>query len=304
MALSFLSPVSLYAHYLRSCFTSAGLSRHSVDIDTETTIHLWAPSSNQTSTANKPSLVFIHGFGPVALWQWRRQVQFFWPHFNIYVPDLIFFGESTTKSSERSEIFQAKSVAKCLEKLGVEKYSVVGTSYGGFVAYHMARMWPEKVEKVVIASSGVNMKRSDNEELVRKSKLENIGDLMLPKEASELRSLLGLTVNWRLNMIPDIFLNDFIHKLYSENRSKKMELLKGLSFGHDETVNISPLQQDVLLVWGEHDEIFPFKMAIELKGLIGKKVKLESIKNAAHVPQIERSKKFNYIVNGFLRGSS
>ncbi|KAJ9168147.1 hypothetical protein P3X46_019706 [Hevea brasiliensis] len=306
MALSFLSPISLYASYLRLCFTSSGLSRHAIDIDNDTTIHFWSQNpDNQTST-HKPSLVFIHGFGPAALWQWRRQVQFFSSHFNLYVPDLIFFGESTTKSSARSEIFQADSVSKLLQKLGVEKYSVVGTSYGGFVAYHVARMWPERVEKVVIASSGVNMRKSDNEELIRKSKLDSIGDLMLPKEASHLRALIGLAVFRlsRLHMIPDFFLKDFISKLYAENRSEKLELLKGLTLGRDETVNISPLQQDVLLVWGEHDSIFPLDMAIELKGLIGKNVKLESIKDASHVPQIERPNKFNYILNSFLCGSS
>ncbi|KAG8657248.1 hypothetical protein MANES_03G054200v8 [Manihot esculenta] len=295
MALSFLSPIPLYASYLRLCFTNAGLSRQALDIDNETTLHFWSP--HQTST-HKPSLVFIHGFGPVSLWQWRRQVQFFSPHFNLYVPDLVFFGESTTKSSERSEIFQAKSVASLLEKLGVEKYSVVGTSYGGFVAYHMARMWPERVEKVVIASSGANMRRSDNEQLMRKSKFENLGDLMLPRDSSQLRALIGLAVfrQGRVHMIPDFFLNDFISKLYTENRREKLELLKGLTLGQDET--------DVLLIWGEHDKIFPLDMAIQLKELIGKNVKLESIKEASHVPQIERPKKFNYTVYDFLCGSS
>ncbi|KAF2304263.1 hypothetical protein GH714_028988 [Hevea brasiliensis] len=152
----------------------------------------------------------------------------------------------------------------------------------------------------------VNMRKSDNEELIRKSKLDSIGDLMLPKEASHLRALIGLAVFRlsRLHMIPDFFLKDFISKLYAENRSEKLELLKGLTLGRDETVNISPLQQDVLLVWGEHDSIFPLDMAIELKGLIGKNVKLESIKDASHVPQIERPNKFNYILNSFLCGSS
>lgn len=195
-------------------------------------------------------------------------------------------------------------MAKLLEKLGVEKYFVVGTSYGGFVAYQTARLWPEKVEKVVIASSGVNMRSSDNEELVRRSKLESIFDLLLPREALHMRALMGLAVFRRLHLIPDFFLNHFIHKLYTENRSEKMELLKGLTIGQDQTVNISPLQQDVLLVWGDHDNIFPLDMANELKRLIGKNVKLEPIKNASHVPQIESTQQFNYIVNSFLCGSS
>lgn len=302
MAPPFLSLVSLYTSYLRHCFTSSGLSQQCIRSDAETTIHFWGPNPDRKN-AQKPSLVLIHGFGPVSPWQWRKQVQFFAPHFRLYVPDLIFFGDSTTKSTKRSEIFQAECVAKLLENSGVEKYSVVGTSYGGMVAYHMARLWPERVEKVVIASSGVNMRRKNNEALLKKVNLNDIGELMLPRKASDLRALLGVTVCKSLHMVPDFFRNDFIGKLYTENRDEKLELLKGLTLGKDDTVNISPLEQDVLLVWGEQDRVFPLEMANELKGLIGKKVKLELVRNAGHVPQIENPKPFNDIVKRFLCGS-
>lgn len=213
MAPSFLSLVSLYSIYLRRCFTSAGLSSQTINIDDETTLHFWGPKLDQDShkAIKKPSLVLIHGFGPDAIWQWRRQVQFFAPHFNVYVPDLIFFGHSTTHSTRRTELFQAASLGKLLEKIEVERFSVVGTSYGGFVAYHMARMWPERVEKVVIASSGVNMKRSDNEALAKRANLERIDHLMLPESASQLRKLTGLAVSKNLNIFPDFFFNDFVH---------------------------------------------------------------------------------------------
>uniref|UniRef100_A0A6N2L1P1 AB hydrolase-1 domain-containing protein n=1 Tax=Salix viminalis TaxID=40686 RepID=A0A6N2L1P1_SALVM len=301
MAPSFLSFASLYSFYLRHCFTSSGLSQKSINVGDETTIHFWAPTQLRQS---KPNLVFIHGFGPVSLWQWRQQVQFFAPDFNLYVPDLIFFGDSTTKSSERSEIFQAESVAKLLETLGVEKYSLVGTSYGGFVSYHIARMFPERVEKVVIASSGVNMKKKNNEELVKKAKLEKIDDLMLPQKPSDLRALLGVAVSKpTLLMVPDFFLNDVINKLFAENRNKKVELLSGLTIGQDGSVNISPLQQDVLLVWGDKDQIFPLEMAKDLQGLIGKNVRLEIIKDTSHVPQIENAAEFNEIIKNFLGAS-
>ncbi|KAK6236662.1 hypothetical protein QUC31_020453 [Theobroma cacao] len=317
MAPSFLSFASLYGVYLRRCFASSGLTSQSTDIDDETTIHLWAPKPDQTTQERKPVLVLLHGFGPSAIWQWRRQVQFFTPYFQVYVPDLIFFGNSMTKSKERSEVFQAVSVGKLMEKLQVKKYHVMGTSYGGFVAYHMAKMWPDKVEKVVIASSGVNMSKADNMALLKRSNLENIEDFMLPETATQLRTLTRLAVSKRMiAMIPDFFLNDFVNQLYSENRKEKLELLKGVTLVQgDDTVKLAPLQQvhpppfshnipnDVLLVWGDQDQIFPLKMAYELKELLGKQARLEVIPNTSHVPQIENSAQFNNIVKGFLCGS-
>lgn len=102
----------------------------------------------------------------------------------------------------------------------MEKYSVVGTSYGGFVAYNMAKMWPERVEKAVIASSGVNIGRKDNEELMKRGNVGKIEDLMLPATAGQLRTLMNLSVYyWRPYYVPDFVLNDFLQVILSSKTS-------------------------------------------------------------------------------------
>lgn len=297
MAASCFSIIAFYGGYLRRFFTAAGLSSQIVNIDDKTTMRFWGPIKH----SEKPPLILLHGFGPISLWQWRHQVVFFSSIFDIYIPDLIFFGDSTTTSTERSEIFQAVSIRKLLDKLGVERFSVMGTSYGGFVAYRMAAMWPERVEKVVLASSAVNMVRKDNGELMARAKVEKIEDLMLPESTAQLRTLINLAVfNNRSHMLPDFLLKDFLHQLYSENRERKIELLKGLTIGSYDAPNISPLQQDVLIVWGDHDKIFPLERANELKELLGEKARLEVVPDTSHVPQIESPGKFNNIVKKFL----
>lgn len=256
-------------------------------------------TANTPSNTSKPSLILIHGFGPHGVWQWRQQIVFFAANFDIYVPDLVFFGHSTSKSTERSEVFQAASVGKLLEMLGVKSYSVVGTSYGGFVAYNMALMFPERVHKLVIASSGVNMRKKDHAELLRRANVEKTEQLMLPESPKQLRTLMKLAVH-RNPYLPNFMLKDFIERLYAENRKEKMELLHGLTIGTDETQSLKPLQQDVLIVWGEHDCIFPLDKGRELKEILGEKARLEVMKNTAHVPQIEQGAIFNSIVKEFL----
>ncbi|CAI8599492.1 unnamed protein product [Vicia faba] len=299
---SFVSFSGLYSGYLRRCFTGSGLFSQKIDIDNETSLHVWGPTDQST---HKQSLVLIHGFGPTAIWQWRQQVQFLAPHFNLYVPDLIFFGESTTRSEKRCEQFQAASVAKLLEKLGLKKCHVAGTSYGGIVAYNLAKILGEdKIEKVVICSSGVNMTKNHNVKLLERAGVEKIEDLMLPTSPQSLRKLMTLAVAKRIAFMPDFLLNDFLNKLYTENRKEKMELLRGLSLGKIDTSNISPLQQEVLIIWGEDDKIFPVQMAHELKEVISKKARIELIKEASHVPQTEKPEEFNNIILNFLRSSS
>ncbi|GJV79391.1 alpha/beta hydrolases superfamily protein [Tanacetum coccineum] len=206
--------VSLYGSFLGCSLNASGLSAQFIDVDVDTTVHFWGPTPSSSQSKNgvskKSSIVLIHGFGPHGVWQWRQQVSFLAPYFNVYVLDLVFFGESTTKSSERSEIFQAKVVGKLMEKVGVSKYSVVGTSYGGFVAYRLAEMWPERVEKVVFASSGINMRPINNVELMKKANVETIDELMLPETAGQLRKLMRFAANISRLYVPDCILNDFI----------------------------------------------------------------------------------------------
>ncbi|KAI4316457.1 hypothetical protein L6164_024435 [Bauhinia variegata] len=283
---AFLSIASLYGGFLRRSFISAGLSSQTIRVDDETTVHFWGP---ENQTTQKPVLVLLHGFGPAAVWQWRHQVEFFSSDFHVYVPDLIFFGGSTSSSAERSETFQASSMGKLVDKLQLKRFHVVGTSYGGFVAYNLAKMLGERVEKVVIASSGVNLTKSDNAALLKRAKLDQMEELLLPSTPDQMRKLMTLCVYKRLhNMMPNFFLNDLINILSSENRKEKLELLEGLTLAKNDVSNISPLQQEVLILWGEHDQIFPLNMASQLQGVIGKKARLELIKEASHLPQIEK----------------
>ncbi|MCL7040238.1 hypothetical protein MKW94_019440 [Papaver nudicaule] len=298
MAASCFSFVSLYEKYHVKAFKSCNLSPQSIKLDSETEIHLWHEANNETAT--KPALILIHGFGANSLWQWRYQVEILSKRFSLYIPDLLFFGKSTTTSSERTEIFQAVCLVKVMEKLGVEKYSIVGTSYGGFVGYRMASLWPDRVEKIVIASSAVNLRLRDNEELIKKSEVEKIEDLLIPVTASGLRTLLSFGVHKLWPVLPDFLMNDMIDSLFIDKREEKIQLLYGLTLGRKNSVDISCLQQEVLVVWGEHDKLFPLEKAYELKELLGEKASLEVIKKTSHTPQIENPKLFNDIVMTFL----
>ncbi|KAG2280096.1 hypothetical protein Bca52824_051316 [Brassica carinata] len=272
MAPSFLSVAKFVEAILRRRFSSAGLSLQTLSIDSETTIQFWGPPPSLShENKQKRSLLLLHGFGPSAVWQWSRQVKPLSLAFRLYIPDLVFFGGSTTTSScsdeNRSEIFQASCMGKLMEKLGVERFSVVGTSYGGFVAYNMAKMSPEKVDKVILASSGVNMRRSDNEAFIARAKCHRITEVMLPSSGTDLRRFSGMVSSRKLDFVPDFVLNDFCQKMYSEKREEKAELLKGLSIGRDDKTNITPIQQDVMLIWGERDQVFPLKMAHDLRDI-------------------------------------
>ncbi|KAJ6751283.1 hypothetical protein OIU85_001779 [Salix viminalis] len=97
----------------------------------------------KSSNHRKPNLLLLHGFGANAMWQYGQHLHIFTSRFNVYVPDLLFFGESYTSRPERTESFQAQCVMRLMEAHGVHRMYLVGISYGGFVGYSMASQFQE-----------------------------------------------------------------------------------------------------------------------------------------------------------------
>jgi len=145
------------------------------------------------------------------MWQWNSFIPELTHHFNVYVPDLLFFGDSYTTRPERSEQFQAKCVMRVLEGHGVREMMVVGLSYGGFVGYSMAAMFPEKVEKVVVICAGVCLEDRDMDDgMFQVKSVDEAVDVLLPLTPEMMKELVKLTFFKPAKTLPDWFLNDFI----------------------------------------------------------------------------------------------
>lgn len=104
-----LSLVPVVDFFVERTFCSAGLQQYTISVDDNTTVACWL-SQAPKQPHSLPPLVLIHGFGPRATWQWRYQVGPLSRHFSLIVPDLIFFGGSTSTSSLRSESFQVSQL--------------------------------------------------------------------------------------------------------------------------------------------------------------------------------------------------
>ncbi|KAG5238976.1 epoxide hydrolase [Salix suchowensis] len=100
--------LTMYMPLLRGLLKLVGVRPQAVEIEPGTVLRFWIPSDDQTTSnaskkPNKPAVVFVHGFALDGILTWQFQVG-----------------------------FQAECVAKGLKKLGVEKCTLVGMSYGGF----------------------------------------------------------------------------------------------------------------------------------------------------------------------------
>ncbi|KAA8530841.1 hypothetical protein F0562_005535 [Nyssa sinensis] len=193
----------------RISFRNAGLKSATTDLGDGTIMHCWIPKKH---IEKKPTLLLIHGMGANAMWQWNEFMSRLVSKFNVYVPDLVFYGDSYTTRPERTESFQAQCVMRLMEAQEVRRMNVVGMSYGGFVGYSLAAQFPEAVERIVIVCGGVCMEEKDMAEgMFKVSTVDEARSILLPQTPEKMRELMRLTCYKPFKNMPTCFLNDFIN---------------------------------------------------------------------------------------------
>jgi pimeloyl-ACP methyl ester carboxylesterase len=130
---------------LTSASRSQPLVEASVPLDGGATkVHCWRFQPGAVDA--RPVLVLLHGFGPPATWQWRRQVGPLSRRFRLIITDLLFFGGSSTSVGTRiSEVQQAEAGCRGRRK-GRKPPSAAGEGGGRGVATYLS---------VVVCAAGV-----------------------------------------------------------------------------------------------------------------------------------------------------
>jgi pimeloyl-ACP methyl ester carboxylesterase len=219
-----LSLVPVLDYFARRECLRAGLHQNAVTLPypdggagATCTVQYWAPHGEP----ELPPLLLVHGFGPRADWQWRCQVGPLSRHFHVIIPDLLGFGGSAYPSETAPPPTEATQAAVLVALLGAlpgmerRRVAVAGTSYGGFVAYWLAReAGPARVGPVVIASSDLLKTAADDRAFLKRAGegWGGVDEILLPAEPAALRKLLELASCRpppRL-VTPDFLLRDFI----------------------------------------------------------------------------------------------
>ncbi len=99
-----------------------------------------------------PPLVLLHSFAASAM-AWRLNIAGLSAHFRTFAVDVIGQpGKSLALQRPRNRQQLADWMAQVLDGLGVQRSSIVGCSYGGFLALNQASLTPERVDRIVLIS--------------------------------------------------------------------------------------------------------------------------------------------------------
>ena len=96
--------------------------------------------------------LILHGWGRGHI-SWIETQDSLSKHFQVIALDMPGFGQSDLPPSAWGVGDYAQFVLDFVEHLGIEKFNLLGHSFGGSVAIKLAVQWPEKIRKLILVSS-------------------------------------------------------------------------------------------------------------------------------------------------------
>ncbi|EAY87227.1 hypothetical protein OsI_08629 [Oryza sativa Indica Group] len=312
---------------LKRLMRMAGLRPVDVEIEPGTTMHIWVPKHHvskksgtirpvvehggvdgdgekagaakrkKSAAESRPNVVLVHGFAAEGIVTWQFNFGVLVSRYNLYIPDLLFFGKSATASADRSPELQARCVAAALARLGVARCDVVGFSYGGMVAFKLAETRPDLVRSLAVSGSVVAMTDAVNSATMTRLGATSSAELLMPETLKGLKQLLSISM-YKKMWFPDRFYKDYLKAMFN-NRKERMELLQGLITSNMDA-KIPTFQQKIMLIWGEEDKIFDIELAKKMKEQLGDGCFLHGIPKAGHLLHVERPCAYNRQLQRFL----
>jgi pimeloyl-ACP methyl ester carboxylesterase len=249
--------------------------------------------------------VLLHGVGTSSgEWSWilpnlaRNNL--------VYAIDLPGY-DGSYEPPDYSPAFTASFVNSFLDAVRAERAVVVGNSFGGLVALHLALSEPARVSALILSDSA-GLGRAVNPALVALSspgggELATALAKMPPGAAQRAfrRALLMFARPWQ---IPIKWVKDQykLAQLPNFTEATLASLRTAVSAtGQREVLldRLPQLQMPTLIVWGIEDRVLPYSQAKDAISLV-QEGSLELISNCGHLPHVEQPKRFASILDHFL----
>ena len=223
-------------------------------------------------------LVLLHGF-PLDHHLWDDIAPLLEDRFDLILPDLRGFGESTTVDAPYSMDDYAADIAGLLDQLSIQKAVIAGNSMGGYVALAFARLYPERVSGLALISSQVLADPPDRKE----------GRYKSAADVAE-KGIGGVVEAMTSKFTSDARLQTIARSIMEKQKpGAYIGALKAMAERTDSTSLLSTFKFPVMVVHGEADALIPVARAHEVKAALPDAYYVE-LKDTGHVPMLEAAK--------------
>ncbi len=254
--------------------------------------------------ANDPPMILIHGY-TASVYVWKTSAPLLAERgFRVIAIDLLGFGYSEKPAWFDYTIqSQARMISRFMNRLGIGRAVVVGSSYGGAVALNLTLDYPESVEKLVLVDAVCN-DEPKNHPILRLVSVRGIGEAVTPflidSKAFLKFRMQGTLAKANHHMITQERIESIRRPLYAADGHHSV-LATSRNWNADRLEQDAHLiNQPTLIMWGEEDSVIPIKHGYKLhKEILNSRFVI--LKDCGHVAQEEKSELFVDLVSGFSK---
>ena len=263
-----------------------------------------------------PLVVLLHGF-PEFWYSWRHQIPALAEAgFRVIAPDQRGYNTSEKPSGVRSYRIEhlVDDVAALIQHAGESRAVVVGHDWGGAVAWALATLRPEVVDKLVVLNAphpqALQREFRRLRQLARSWYIFLFQLPWLPEAAIRFGGYRVLDRGLRREAKRPGAFSDKDIAAYKEALSQPGALTAAINY-YRAAVRRSPFESgrmvrqiDVptLLIWGEQDPYLGLELTADLEQWVPS-IRVERIPESSHWVQVDAAERVNKLMIGFLRGS-
>ena len=249
-----------------------------------------------------PKMILIHGY-TASTYVWKTVApQFADKGYHVIAIDLIGYGFSEKPSWFDYKIAsQSRMIGRFMNRLGIGKATFVGSSFGGAISSWFTLDNPERVEKLVLVGSVINDKPAKNA-IFKVLGVPGVGETLSPFLIDS-KAFLKFRMQGTLH--------ETNHELITKERIETLLRPLKAADAHNSLLTTARnwdadrieedahlINQQTLLIWGEHDNVIPKGNGAKLYDRILNS-RLVVLKNCGHLPHEEKPELFMELVLEF-----
>jgi pimeloyl-ACP methyl ester carboxylesterase len=251
-------------------------------------------------------VILIHGFGG-SMWQWEYQYHPLAQSHRVIIPDLIGSGLSDKPATIYSPEHLVQFFRDFMESLGIKHATLIGNSMGAGLAMAMALDHPKAVNRLVLISGFPAQVEASVASPQYRQFLLHRPPLWLATLGNQMAGR-GTTERFLKEIVhqPELVSALVVERsFHNRQRGGLMTPLYSL-LDHIDTweerygQRLGNITQPTLLLWGDHDRVFPLEVGKQVKALLPQ-AEWQVIPGSGHLPQWEQPQVVNPLILSFLK---
>ncbi len=254
-----------------------------------------------------PALFLLHGVG-VSGDTFIRNIDPLGRRYTVYAPDMLGHGftDAVAFKGGPPQVATVRHLGRLADQLGIENYSVGGSSYGGLIA---ALMWfdrPDRVRNLILIGSGATFHPAAEQEQTLRNAAANASQALADPSIESCRKRLGAICFDPRAVAEEILPVQLTSYALPDRFDAYKETIAGLiatcaSTEHRVYSRLEQLRARTLILTGREDIRANWALHVAGRRRMPN-ARLLTFEQCGHLPYMEHPEAFNTAVDGFLAG--